>query len=283
MDVYFEAFRDRDNRIHINTIQNREFAYSAHFHSNIEIIYVKKGSLEMSVGGEKRTLTRDSVAVAESYVVHSLSASKDAVICVAIIPVVRIPDFSLVHRNLSFAGSFLEPCAESLAIGKLFENYKDLSVHGNPMIGKGFAYILLGMLTDALGTVAAGGRSKDGVAAVGQMLRFMDEHYTERITLEKIATELGYHKDYLSRVFNETIETGFSKYLNTMRLRYAVQLIRTTDLSLEEIADRSGFGNPHSFYDFFKESYDCTPGTYRKRIGSRTTAGKSNALKSNLS
>lgn len=279
MDVYFESFRDRDNRIHLNTIQNRAFSFSAHFHSNIEIIYVKKGTIEVSISGEKRTLSRDSVAVAESYVVHSLSAPKDSEICVAIIPIVRIPDFSLVHRNLSFAGAFLEPCKESLAIGKLFEAYKGLSVHSNPMIGKGFAYILLGMLTDALGTVAAQGRSKDGVAVVGQMLRYMDEHYTERLTLEQIATELGYHKDYLSRVFNETIETGFSKYLNTMRLRYAVQLIRTTDLSLEEIADRSGFGNPHSFYDFFKENYDCTPGTYRKRIGSRTTVGKSSAGK----
>ena len=195
-------------------------------------------------------------------------------IYVAIIPVIRIPDFSLAHRNLSFAAAFLEPCSESESIGYLFENYMGLSMHSNPMIGKGFAYILLGMLTDALGTVSANGRSKDGVAVVGQMLRYMDEHYTEHLTLEKMAIELGYHKDYLSRVFNETIEMGFSKYLNTMRLRYAVQLIRTTDQSLEEIADLSGFGNPHSFYDFFKENYHCTPGAYRKRIGTRTTASK---------
>lgn len=276
MDVYFESFRDRDNRIHINKIQNKAFSFSAHFHSNIEIMYVQSGTLDVSIGGEKKVLTAGSVAVAESYVVHSLSADADSVIRVAIIPIIRIPDFSLAHRNLKFADVYLEPCEESRAIGQLFETYQDLSPQNSAMIGKGFAYILLGMLSDALGTVPADGHAKDGVAVVEQMLRYMDEHYTQRLTLEMIAVELGYHKDYLSRVFNETIQTGFSRYLSTMRLRYAVQLIRTTDLSLEEIADRSGFGNPHSFYDFFRENYHCTPGAYRKRIGTRMTVGTRN-------
>ena len=76
MDVYFEAFRDRDNRIHINTIQNREFAFSAHFHSNIEIIYVKQGSIEVSISGEKRLLPRDSVAVADDKIVERMSGRR---------------------------------------------------------------------------------------------------------------------------------------------------------------------------------------------------------------
>ncbi|MBQ8382226.1 MAG: helix-turn-helix transcriptional regulator [Clostridia bacterium] len=274
MEVYFEAFRDRDNHIHIIKLHRKRF--EAHFHSNIEVLYVEKGELEVSIGGDKRILTRGAVAVAESYAVHSLSASEDADVRVAIIPVMRVPDFSLRHRNLTFATPFLDPCARSAEIGVLFRSFDGFDRRRSPMIGKGFAYLLLGMLTDALGTVPAPHRTKDGVAVVGQMLRYMDEHYTEPLTLERLAGELGYHKDYLSRVFNETIHTGFCRYLSTMRLRYAVQLIRTTDLSLEEIADRAGFGNPHSFYDAFRDVYQCTPGQYRKRIGSRTTVAKTN-------
>ncbi len=270
MEVYFEAFRDRDNQIHNIVLHRRRF--EAHFHSNIEVMYVEKGTLEVSVNGEKRHLPKGSVAVAESYAVHSLSASADAEIRVAIIPVIRVPDFSLMHRNLTFATPFLEPGPAGEEIGGLFRAYTRMSEHRSPMVAKGFAYLLLGMLTDALGTVPATPRAKDGVAVVGQMLRYMDEHYTERLTMEMLAGELGYHKDYLSRVFNETIHTGFCRYLSTMRLRYAVQLIRTTDLSLEEIADRAGFGNPHSFYDIFRDTYACTPGQYRKRIGTRTSA-----------
>lgn len=269
MDVYFEAFRDRDNRIHISTLRNKSFA--AHFHSNIEVMYVESGQLEVSIDGDKRLLQKGEIAVAESYVVHSLSATDDSDIRVAIIPVNRVPDFGRTHRNLTFATPFLKASPRSEAIGTLFRSFEGGRQDGNPMIRIGFAYLLLGMLTDALGTTPAPYRSKDGAAVVGQMLRYMDEHYTEPLTLERLAGELGYHKDYLSRVFNETIHTGFCRYLATMRLRYAVQLIRTTDLSLEEIADRAGFGNPHSFYDIFRETYQCTPGQFRKRIGSRTT------------
>ncbi|MGM9647653.1 MAG: helix-turn-helix domain-containing protein [Eubacteriales bacterium] len=272
MEVYFEAFRDRDNRIYIIRLHRKRF--EAHFHSNIEVMYVEAGELEVSVNGEKRVLTKGGVAVAESYAVHSLSASADADIRVAIIPVMRVPDFSQRHRNLTFATPFLEPSARSAEIGVLFRSFENFDRQRSPMIGKGFAYLLLGMLTDALGTVPAPHRSKDGVAVVGQMLRYMDEHYTEPLTLECLASKLGYHKDYLSRVFNETIHTGFCRYLSTMRLRFAVQLIRTTDLSLEEIADRAGFGSPHSFYDIFRDTYQCTPGQYRKKIGSRATAAK---------
>ncbi|MBQ8287997.1 MAG: helix-turn-helix domain-containing protein [Clostridia bacterium] len=272
MEVYFEAFRDRDNRIHISKLRGKRF--EAHFHSNIEVMYVESGMLEISIGGEKRVLKKGEVAVVESYVVHSLAASEDSDIRFAIIPTMRVPDFSLRHRNLSFATPFLNASARSEAIGQLFRAFEHYDRQSNPMVGKGFAYLLLGMLTDALGTVTAHNRNKDGVAVVGQMLRYMDEHYTKPLTLERLAGELGYHKDYLSRVFNETIHTGFSRYLSTMRLRYAVQLIRTTDLSLEEIADRAGFGNPHSFYDIFRDTYQCTPGQYRKRIGSRATAAK---------
>lgn len=269
MEVFFEAFRDRDSRIHISKLRNKTF--EAHFHSNIEVMYVESGHLEVSISGDKRLLQAGSVAVAESYAVHSLSATEDSDIRVAIIPVNRVPDFSLVHRNLMFATPFLAPSAQSEAIGKLFRSFEGFRRDGNAMIRIGFAYLLLGMLTDTLGTIPVPHRTKDGVAVVGQMLRYMDEHYTEPLTLERLAGELGYHKDYLSRVFNETIQTGFCRYLSSMRLRYAVQLIRTTDLSLEEIADRAGFGNPHSFYDVFKETYQCTPGQFRKRIGSRTT------------
>ena len=272
MDIYFEAFRDRDNRILINKLRNRSF--EAHFHSNIEVMYVESGWLEVSVDGEKRTLTKGAVAVAESYMVHSLTVSADSDIRVAIIPLNRVPDFDLAHRNLTFASHYLEASTQSEAIGKLFRSFEGSSRDANPMIRVGFAYLLLGMLSDALGTVPALHRTKDGVAVVGQMLRFMDQHYTEPLTLERLAAELGYHKDHLSRVFNETIHTGFCRYLSTMRLRYAVQLIRTTDWSLEEISDRAGFGNPHSFYDIFRDTYQCTPGQYRKRISSQATQAK---------
>jgi AraC-like DNA-binding protein len=272
MEVYFEAFRDRDNQIHILSMHGKKF--EAHFHSNIEVMYVASGEMEVTIGSEKRILTQGSVAVAESYVVHSVSVPEDADVRVAIIPVIRIPDYGLMHRNLTYATPFLMPSSHSEAIGTLFHSFENYRRDSSPMIGKGFAYLLLGMLTDALGTVPAYHRNKDGVAVVGQMLRYMDEHYTEPLTLERLATEFGYHKDYLSRVFNDTIHTGFSRYLATMRLRYAVQLIRTTDLSLEEISERAGFGNTHSFYDIFHITYQCTPGQYRKRIGKRTTVAK---------
>ena len=57
---------------------------------------------------------------------------------------------------------------------------------------------------------------------------------------------------------------GFSEYVNTARIKYACNLLTTTDLSVKEIAFSSGYNSVEHFMYVFKKKTADTPANYRK-------------------
>jgi AraC-like DNA-binding protein len=53
--------------------------------------------------------------------------------------------------------------------------------------------------------------------------------------------------------------------INRVRLEDAKRLLEDTDLTLQQISDRSGFGNVHYFSNCFRSMFGQTPGSLRKR------------------
>lgn len=236
---------------------------AAHFHSNIEILLVRKGRFHITVGSNSATLTEGGIAAVGSYEIHSFSSEPGTLVAVAIIPISRVPDYVNVHKSETFLTPFKQLECGFCAYENIFRNFAGAK---NDLMRQGLSYMLLGMVVDELGMTPIKHRSGDSLMVVRKMLFYMDSHFTEDVTLEKVATELGYNKDYLSKVFNDTIGIGFPNYLNNLRVRYAAQLLSTTDRSAEDIAFGVGFGNTHTFYDSFKSHYSCTPGQFRKNL-----------------
>ena len=54
-------------------------------------------------------------------------------------------------------------------------------------------------------------------------------------------------------------------YINSLRARCAANMLLTEDLSMTEIAMRSGFESLRTFYRVFKSNYNCTPSVYKKK------------------
>lgn len=88
----------------------------------------------------------------------------------------------------------------------------------------------------------------------------------EDISLELLAGELGYSPYYLSRKFrNETGQT-FKEYLRQVRLERAKFLLRNTDESVLDIADRLRFCSQSYFSDTFRKAYGISPTDYREQL-----------------
>lgn len=106
----------------------------------------------------------------------------------------------------------------------------------------------------------------DGLQRVQSYIR---ENYSQRITLEKLASYIGMKKYYFIRVFKQ--RTGLSPidYLIQVRLAEAEKLLSKSNFSVSKIADRVGFHSPSYFSKTFKEVNHCTPSEFRK-IHSKT-------------
>ena len=126
--------------------------------------------------------------------------------------------------------------------------------------------LLLKLLTEIL----IGAKKPQSEAAMQDNTRMneiktrIDREFTEKLTLEQLSEEYFISMYHLSREFKRIYGTTFSNYLITKRINYAKRLLRFSGLSIEEIAQRSGFHDTSHFSRLFKQNEGITPIVYRK-------------------
>lgn len=91
------------------------------------------------------------------------------------------------------------------------------------------------------------------------MLDFVSASYSEKITLGIIAQHLHYSENFILRKFKEEMQMNFSEYLARYRISKAIEMIRTTDRKLPEIAEICGFSEYKYFRNVFARYVGCTP------------------------
>lgn len=91
-------------------------------------------------------------------------------------------------------------------------------------------------------------------------------HLDEDISLPKLASLLGVTSHQLSELLNIHKNTSFYDFLNDLRYQESLTFLATneSELTIADIAYRSGFNNRNSFYKVFKEKTGVTPSQYKK-------------------
>ena len=78
-----------------------------------------------------------------------------------------------------------------------------------------------------------------------------------------MAEMAGISKDYFSRIFKNLTGMNYSKWLNTVRIEKAIELLSQKNMTLTEVAMMSGFQSIPSFNRVFREDKGMAPGEYR--------------------
>lgn len=100
----------------------------------------------------------------------------------------------------------------------------------------------------------------------------MTEHFSQPVTVEKMATDLCVSKNYLSTVFTKRLNMSFRECLNILRIELARDLLRSTDQSITEILCACGYESPRTFNRVFFDLCGVTPREYRTQA--RQTAAR---------
>lgn len=93
---------------------------------------------------------------------------------------------------------------------------------------------------------------------------YLDEHYTEKIVLDKLANKFFVNKYYLTKIFKETYGMTINNYILSNRITKAKQLLRFTDMTIDEISMNVGMGNANYFSRSFHKIEGISPSEYRK-------------------
>lgn len=102
-------------------------------------------------------------------------------------------------------------------------------------------------------------------AGVLSAAKYIYEHFSAPLTLEKVASIAGLSPTYFSKKFKQITGIGFKEYVNFVRMKNATVELMTTDNSITDIALNNGFTDGNYFKDSFKKIHGCSPREYRKQ------------------
>ena len=102
--------------------------------------------------------------------------------------------------------------------------------------------------------------------AFQKILDYISENYARDISLNDLAGIVNYSISNVSTMFSRFIDTNFKKYLDGIRVNKAIEMLKTDDLNITDIAMRCGFNNVRTFNSVFKSVTGMTPSEMKNKI-----------------
>src|SRR5688572_17769991 len=85
------------------------------------------------------------------------------------------------------------------------------------------------------------------------------------ISLRRLSDHVFVSYDHLADLFEQTEQETMGSYIKRYRLEKAASLLCYTDLSLADIADKTGYSGKHALSKAFSQQFNHSPGRFRKR------------------
>lgn len=233
-----------------------------HFHQCVEVAQVWEGAMQAVVDGRQFVIGAGQMAVVSSYALHCFATPERSLVTVAVIPLDSIPAIQARLKQMSFCHCLLtEPPDLAVSLLRMMDGCPDL---GSRETVTGLSQALLGVLMDAVGLVPA--TSSPTGDAMRSMIAYMQTHFTQSLTLGDLAEHFSYSCSRVSHLFQSELCTSFTAYLNQLRCRMAVSLLREGTLSVTDIAGAVGYNTLRSFYRAFGAIYHMPPLAYARLL-----------------
>lgn len=97
-----------------------------------------------------------------------------------------------------------------------------------------------------------------------KILSYIEEHITEKISLQSVSAHVSLSKEYTSYIFKREMGKTLTAYVNERKLLLARELIQSKEMSLASVASYLGFENYNYFSRLFRRYLDVTPVSLRK-------------------
>lgn len=137
---------------------------------------------------------------------------------------------------------------------------------GYQLMVKAYLYEMIGELIRGCGVSFAENdpTRRESLLCVDRAMTYINEHLDAPLTLEEIANYAGFSRTYFTTVFSELNGLSTWNYITIRRIEKSCELLKTTDLSVIEIAERCGYSNLSNFNRMFLRIVGSSPRDYRR-------------------
>ena len=103
------------------------------------------------------------------------------------------------------------------------------------------------------------------IAKIKRILTILDGHVGQRHELDELAAIAGLSRSYFSRIFHAVAGMSLRDYLRAVKLKRAIELVRSSTRSLTDIAVESGFYDLAHRDKAFRQRFGTSPYDFRAR------------------
>ncbi len=107
-----------------------------------------------------------------------------------------------------------------------------------------------------------------------RMIAYLNENFREEISIQQLADLCSINPNYASQLFSRELGETYTSYLTKLRIGYAAKLLRQTNLTVTQIADKTGYKDYFYFAKVFKKYMGVTPSAYRGDDGAAPGEGQ---------
>lgn len=242
--------------------------WGLHFHKAFELIVQLKGESEVTVNGSRYNVKEGQSVLVPPFVTHSISAKEGDKLFIAVFSGKKVPYAQRLFEQKSPKNHLfkMDEQTRNFVLNNLIGKIDDYN--GTKMVSapktltlKACVYAVFSSFVSQTEMV----KKDSNVQIASRILQYVEENYSENISVESMAKDLGYSYDYVSKTLNKNFCVSFNVLCNQFRCEKALQLIRDTNLSITEIASVSGFQSIRSFNRIFKETVGFTPSEVKRK------------------
>lgn len=139
------------------------------------------------------------------------------------------------------------------------------NVYDSPVYQIGHLFLFLdALIRNSLRrkTKTHSGNLKD--AYIREAISFIETHYAFPITIEDVANYCNLNRNYLNKLFKEGTSHTLQHFLMYYRMNQAAELLKLSDLTVNEVGKRCGYQNQLHFSRAFKNIFGCSPLNWRR-------------------
>lgn len=247
-----------------------------HWHNSLELVYMIEGSMTTQFENNVRqTIEAGEISVVNPRVIHSVTAQKNKAL-VLLIPSDLLEKYIPAHDFLEFHVDMHPDDQVNITrlerLKKIFTDmYIVYDIRPDAYLLK-FNSLLYDLLYTLVHSYSVRLTDKDiikrnrSINKVKDIMRYIENHHSEKIVMEDIAAHFGYNPDYLSRLFKKQLGITVMQYLYEIRLNKIVRDLGETYHSIGYIFDTHGCTNHKYTMQLFKERFKCTPKEKRREL-----------------
>lgn len=261
----------RDEELPVQLAVNRHAVcgeiFGSHWHEHIEMHYHRRGSAVFHIDRERYEVQAGDLIIANRNELHA--GYSTAVPYEADLLVFDPADIS---RELGEQPLRLQPLVQGDPIveqmmTRIFQAREEQGLGWRALcrahVTELLVYLCRHYAVEGMPAKDTAQRRRD-LERLQPALSYIEQHYAERISVAQLAEILCLSPDRLGHLFRDGVGQAPLQYINEIRLRKAMNLLKTQEHTVAEVAQAVGFFDYNHFGRQFRRRYGCTPNQVRQ-------------------